>query len=145
MKSIWEGNISLDMLNALNKGSMGEHLGIEFTAIGEDYLEASMPVNQNTKQPFGLLHGGASVALAETIGSVATWCCINREIFIGVGVEINASHLQSATSGHVTAHCRPLKAEGKMKVWDIKISNQNKELLCICRFTCMVVPKRPGA
>ncbi len=145
MKSIWEGNISLDMLNALNKGSMGEYLGIEFTAIGEDYLEASMPVNQNTKQPFGLLHGGASVALAETIGSVATWCCINREVFIGVGVEINASHLQSATSGNVKAHCRPVKAEGKLKVWDIKISNQNQELLCICRFTCMVVPKRPGA
>lgn len=141
MNSIWVGNISLDMLNNLNKGSMGEYLGIEFTAIGEDYLEASMPVNHNTKQPFGLLHGGASVALAETIGSVATWCCINRELFIGVGVEINASHLQSATSGYVKAHCRPVKADGKLKVWDICISNQDNERLCICRFTCMVVPK----
>jgi 1,4-dihydroxy-2-naphthoyl-CoA hydrolase len=142
MKSIWEGNITLDLLNTLNRGSMGEHLGIEFTAIGDDYLEATMPVNQNTKQPFGLLHGGASVALAETIGSVATWCCINRDLFIGVGVEINASHLRSATSGYVKAHCRPIKAEGKVKVWDIKLSDPQNALLCSCRFTCMVVPKR---
>lgn len=141
MNSIWQGNIELEMLNALNKGSMGEHLGIVFTKIGEDYLEATMPVNQKTQQPFGLLHGGASVALAETIGSVATWCCINRKIFMGVGVEINASHLQSATSGIVMAHCRAIKAEGRVKVWDIKISNPNNELLCTCRFTCMVVPK----
>jgi len=143
MKTIWEGNISLEMLNALNKGSMGEFLGVEFTAIGKDYLEATMPVNQHTKQPFGLLHGGASVALAETIGSVATWCCINRELFIGVGIEINASHLQSATTGTVKAHCRPLKFSGKLKVWDIQMTNQAGETLCSCRFSCMVVPKRP--
>jgi len=143
MKSIWEDNINLEMLNTLNKGSMGEHLGIEFTAIGENYLEATMPVNKGTKQPFGLLHGGASVALAETIGSVATWCCIKRDLFIGVGMEINASHLQSATSGIVTARCLPIKSEGKVKVWDISIRDQKNTLLCSCRFTCMVVPKRP--
>ncbi|MCU0361610.1 MAG: hotdog fold thioesterase [Bacteroidia bacterium] len=145
MNTIWEGTITLDMLNSLNKGSMGDYLGIKFTEIGENYLVASMPVNSNTKQPFGLLHGGASVALAETIGSVATWCCINREIFIGVGVEINASHLKSANSGIVMARCWPIKSEGKLKVWAIEIRNQKDELLCTCRFTCMVVPKPPIA
>lgn len=141
MKSIWEGNVNIDLLNKLNKGSMGEFMGIEFTAIGEDYLEATMPVNHRTKQPFGLLHGGASVALAETLGSVATWCCINRELFIGVGVEINATHLQPAYSGMVKALCRAIKANGKLKIWDIRISDETPTLLCVCRFTCMVVPK----
>ncbi len=141
MKSIWEGTISLEMLNNLNKGSMGEFLGIEFTKIGENYIEATMPVNNNTKQPFGLLHGGASVALAETVGSVATWCCINRELFIGVGIEINATHLQSSTSGKVKAHCLALKPKGKIKVWTISIFNEADELLCDCRFSCMVIPK----
>ena len=142
MKSIWEGTISLEMLNNLNTGSMGEFLGIEFTKIGENYIEAIMPVNKNTKQPFGLLHGGASVALAETVGSVATWCCINRELFIGVGIEINATHLQSVTSGIVKAHCLALKSSGKIKVWTISIFNEAEELICNCRFSCMVIPKR---
>lgn len=140
--TIWNGELTLDMLNKLNKGTLGEFMEISFTEIGSDYLKATMPVNDKTKQPFGLLHGGASVALAETIGSVASWCVVNRDLFIGVGVEINANHLLAVTEGLVTAECRAIKVGGKIHVWEIKISNQTAQLCCICRFTCMIVPKR---
>lgn len=142
---IWHGDINTDMLNGLNKGTLGEFFNIRFTKVGDDYIEAEMPVEDRTKQPFGLLHGGASVAFAETIGSVASWCMINRELFIGVGVEINANHLKSVTHGIVTACCRPLKVSGKIHVWDISIYDENKDLCCSSRFTCMIVPaRRPG-
>ena len=139
---IWYGEISLDLLNSLNHNTLGQAFGIEITEIGDDYLKATMPVNNATKQPFGLLHGGASVALAETIGSVASWCCVNRELFIGVGVEINANHLVAVTEGHVTAVCKPIRVSGRVHVWEIKIYNAKEELCCISRFTCMVVPKK---
>jgi 1,4-dihydroxy-2-naphthoyl-CoA hydrolase len=99
-----------------------------------------MPVNNKTKQPFGLLHGGASVALAETIGSVASWCAINKELFMGVGVEINASHIKAVTEGIVTALCTPIKVSGKTHIWEIKIYNERNEICCVSRFTAMVVP-----
>jgi 1,4-dihydroxy-2-naphthoyl-CoA hydrolase len=140
--SIWNGHITPGVLNALNKNTMGEFLEIDFTEVGPDFLKATMPVNNKTKQPFGLLHGGASVALAETIGSVASWCVANRDTFIGVGVEINASHVKSVTEGLVTAVCSPIKISGKTHVWEIKIFNAENELCCISRFTAMVVPKR---
>ena len=139
---IWEGEISLQLLNDLNRDTLGECFGIHFIEIGDDHLVATMPVNNRTRQPFGLLHGGASVALAETLGSVASWCCVNRDLFIGVGIEINANHIRSATQGMVTAVCRPIKVGGKLHVWDIKISDEKNELLCVCRFTCMIVPAR---
>jgi 1,4-dihydroxy-2-naphthoyl-CoA hydrolase len=140
--SIWHGNITLELLNGLTPGTLSQALGIHITEIGPDYLKATMPVDNNTKQPFGLLHGGASVALAETIGSVASWCCVNRDLFIGVGVEINANHLVAVTEGMVTAVCRPIRVSGRVHVWEIKIYNSKEELACICRFTCMVVPKK---
>lgn len=140
--SIWNGTITTEMLNDLNKNTLGEFFNIEFTQIGDDFLKAKMPVINKTKQPFGLLHGGASLALAETIGSVASWCVINREYFIGVGVEINASHIKSVTDGDVIAVCTPIKISGKTHIWEIKIFNSENELCCITRFTSMVVPKR---
>lgn len=140
--TIWYEKITLELLNNLNAGTLGEALDIKITEIGSDFLKATMPVNNNTKQPFGLLHGGASVALAETIGSVASWCCINREQFIGVGVEINANHLVAVTSGFVTAICKPIRVKGRIHVWEIKITNDQGELCCISRFTCMIIPKR---
>lgn len=140
--AIWHGDIGLPEINALNKNTLGENLGITFTEIGSDFLKATMPVDQRTKQPFGLLHGGASVALAETMGSVASWCMVNRELFIGVGMEINANHLKAVTSGTVTGLCRPLKSEGKVHVWEVKITDQQGELCCISRFTCMIIPRR---
>ena len=140
--SIWNGEITIGLLNDLGKNTLGEFFEMEFIEIGPDYLKATMPVNNKTKQPFGLLHGGASVALAETIGSVASWCCVNRDLFIGVGIEINANHLISVTEGKVTAVCSPIKVGGKLHVWDIKIYNEKEELCCISRFTCMIIPKK---
>jgi 1,4-dihydroxy-2-naphthoyl-CoA hydrolase len=139
---IWKQTITVEQLNELNLGTLGEFMEIIFTEVGDDHLKATMPVNSKTRQPFGLLHGGASVALAETVGSVASLCVVNREHFMGVGVEINANHLKPVTSGFVTATCRPLKIGGKVHVWEIKINDGSGELCCICRFTCMVVTKR---
>ena len=140
--SIWKGEITTQLINSLGVNSLGEFLEINFIEVGPDFLKATMPVNHKTKQPFGLLHGGASVALAETIGSVASWCVVNRDLFIGVGVEINANHIKSVTEGLVTASCTPIKIGGKIHVWDIRISDEKNELCCVCRFTCMIVPKR---
>ena len=139
---IWFGTIDLQDIIALNAGTLSATLGIQFTELGPDYLVATMPVDQRTKQPFGLLHGGASVALAETLGSVASWCLVNRELFIGVGMEINANHLRPGTSGFVTGICAPLRKEGKVHVWEIKILDAESNLCCISRFTCMVIPRR---
>lgn len=140
MERIWKGNFDLNKLNTLNKNSLGEHLGICFTEIGNDFLKATMPVDQRNKQPFGLLHGGASVALAETVGSVASLCMINRDVFMGVGIEINANHIKSVKEGEVQAICKPIKVGGKLHVWEIKIYDKDMELCTICRFTAMVVP-----
>ena len=138
--SIWHGDITLDMLNDLNRGTMGEFLDIRFTRISADELQAEMHISNKHRQPFGLLHGGASVALAETVGSVASWCAVDRNLFIGVGIEINANHLKQVTEGMVTASCKPFKVGGKVHVWDIRIMDPGGELCCVCRFTCMVVP-----
>ena len=143
--SIWHNKPSLTEINALNEGTLGEHMSITFTEIGDDFIKASMPVDNRTKQPFGLLHGGASVALAETIGSVASWCAVNRELFIGVGIEINANHVKAVTSGIVTGICTPIHVSGKNHVWDIKIYNDRHELCCVSRFTCTVVAKNKFA
>jgi 1,4-dihydroxy-2-naphthoyl-CoA hydrolase len=143
--SIWNGNITTQLLNELNKNTLGEFFEINFTEVGPDYLKATMPVVNKTRQPFGLLHGGASVALAETIGSVASWCLVNRELFMGVGIEINASHIKAVTEGLVTAVCRPIKIGGKTHLWDIKIYNEKEELCCVSRFAAMVVAKRANS
>jgi len=140
--SIWKGEITTSMLNALNRETLGEVFEINFTNVGNDHLVATMPVNTKTKQPFGLLHGGASVALAETMGSVASWCVVNRDLFIGVGVEINANHLKQVTDGYVTGVCAPIKIGGQVHVWEIKIFDQSGDLCCISRFTCMIVPAK---
>ena len=140
--SIWKGTITTQMLQELNQHTLGQHLDICFTEVGPDYLKATMPVNHKTLQPFGLLHGGASVALAETIGSVASWCVVNRDLFIAVGMEINANHIKPVTSGTVTAHCAPIKIGGKVHIWDIRLYDEVGDLSCICRFTTMVTAKR---
>ena len=140
--SIWKDSITLEMLNALNQNTLGAFFDITFTEIGPDFLKAKMPVAEKTKQPFGLLHGGASVALAETIGSVASWYVVNRDLFIGVGIEINANHIKSVTQGYVTAHCSPIKIGGKIHVWEVRITDDFGELCCLSRFTCMVVRKK---
>ena len=139
--SIWRNNVTLDDMNALNKGTLGEFFEINFIELGNDYLVAEMPVQAKVKQPFGLLHGGASVALAETVGSVASWAIVNADRFIGVGIEINANHLKAVTSGRIKCVCKGIKTDGKLHVWDIRLFNEANELTCMCRFTTMIVPK----
>ena len=139
--SIWHKEPVLSEINALNKNTLGQNIGIEFTECGPDYLVATMPVDERTKQPFGLLHGGANVALAETLGSVASLLVVNSEVFIGVGVEINANHIKAVLNGKVKGVCSPLNVAGKNHVWDIKIYNEANELTCVSRFTCTIIPK----
>lgn len=139
--SIWHGQPSVSAINDLGKNNLGENLGIEFTEVGPDFLVATMPVDHRTRQPFGLLHGGANVALAETLGSVASLLVVNQELFIGVGVEINANHIKAVLSGTVKGVCTPLNISGKNHVWDIRIYNEAGELSCVSRFTCTIVPK----
>jgi 1,4-dihydroxy-2-naphthoyl-CoA hydrolase len=138
---IWNKTPNLTDINNLNKNSLGQTLGIDFTEIGCDFIVAKMPVDERTKQPFGLLHGGASVALAETLGSVASLLVVNSELFIGVGIEINANHIKAVFNGFVKGVCRPLNIIGKNHVWEIKIYNDKEELTCVSRFTCTIIPK----
>ena len=140
-ESIWHNEPNLTQINSLNKNTLVENLGIEFTEVGSNFLVATMPVDERTKQPFGLLHGGANVALAETLGSVASLLVVNSEIFIGVGLEINANHIKAVFSGKVKGICSPINVVGKNHIWDIKIYNDANELTCVSRFTCTIIPK----
>lgn len=139
---LWKQNPTLEMLNASGHKTMVEHLGIEFTEIGEDYLIATMPVDERTKQPMGLLHGGASVSLAETLGSVAS-VCVTEEPFKTpiVGVEINANHLSSAKEGYVTGKVTPIRVGKRIHVWSIDITDSSGKLICTSRLTTMVLDK----
>jgi len=138
---IFHQNITLEALNELGKNTLAEQIGIEFTAIGEDTLEARMPVDHRTKQPYGLLHGGASVALAETIGSVAAACCIDTSQYYCVGLEINANHIRSAREGYVKGVAQPLHIGRSTQVWEIRITDESDKLICISRITMAVKKK----
>lgn len=139
---IWYNeNITLEAINLMSKNTLAEHLKIQFTEIGEDYLKATMPVDATTHQPFGLLHGGASAALAETIGSVASWMCINPEKQACVGIEINCNHVRGKKEGMVTAISRPIHIGGSTQVWEIRITEENEKLVCISRLTMAVIKK----
>jgi 1,4-dihydroxy-2-naphthoyl-CoA hydrolase len=139
--SIWFLEAAPESLNAISASTMVEHLGIEFIAVGEDSITARMPVDQRTVQPAGLLHGGASVALAETLGSVAATLCVNPADTSCVGLEINANHIRSVRSGYVTGVARPIHLGNSTHVWDIRIHDEQERLVCVCRLT-MAVLKR---
>ncbi len=124
------------------EGCMVEHLSIEFTEIGSDYLCAKMPVDHRTHQPFGLLHGGASVVLAETLGSVAANCVVDNNHYFCVGQEINANHIKSARSGFVHGKVTAVHLGKKTQVWQIRIDNEQGELVCISRITIAVLKKK---
>lgn len=140
--SIFNSQLTLDLLNKMGINTMVSLLGIEFTAIGEDWLEAKMPVDARTHQPIGLLHGGASVALAETLGSVAATCCVDLKNQYCVGLDINANHIKSVKNGFVYGKTKPLHIGKKTHVWEIRITNEEKELVCISRITMAVIDKR---
>lgn len=139
--SIWFKEYDLDMLNGLRNANMAGHIGIEFLEIGDDYLKARMPVDERTKQAFGILHGGASCVLSETLGSVAAWMCIDPTQKRAVGIEINANHLRSASDGFVTGICKPVKVGRTLHVWNTEIFKDDGKLSCTSRLTCAILDK----
>jgi 1,4-dihydroxy-2-naphthoyl-CoA hydrolase len=138
--SIWRSVQSLEQLN-IKKGNLIDHLGIRFTEVGEDFVRATMPVDERTVQPYGLLHGGASVALAETLGSMGAAMCVDAADYQVVGQEINANHVRSARSGLVTGTARPIHIGGRTHVWGIDIVNDDNKLVCISRLTIAVIKR----
>jgi 1,4-dihydroxy-2-naphthoyl-CoA hydrolase len=139
--SIWRTQLDLQALNAGGAGTLVRPLGIEFTEIGEDFIRGTMPVDERTRQPFGLLHGGASVALAETLGSMGASMCVDGSRFLCVGQEINANHLKSVKSGRVTGTARPRHIGARSQVWSIDIVNESGALVCVSRLTVAVIPR----
>ena len=133
--------ITKELLIQRSKNTFAEFIGIEFTEIGDDYLKATMPVDHRTKQPFGLLHGGASCVLAETLGSLGSACCIDLDKYSAVGIEINANHMRSAREGYVYGKAHLLHGGRKIHVWDIRITSEDGKLLCVSRLTVAIVPK----
>ncbi|MDH5367752.1 MAG: hotdog fold thioesterase [Cyclobacteriaceae bacterium] len=134
--------ITLEELNSMSKNTMMEHLGIEFTEFGENYVCAKMPVDHRTHQPYGILHGGASVVLAETLGSVASHTNIDTENQICVGQEINANHIKSVRSGYVYGKATPIHIGKRSQVWEIRITSEKDELVCITRLTMAILDKK---
>ncbi len=133
--------MTIEMLHSLGHNTMGSHLGMEFTEIGENFLKARMPVDERTRQPYGLLHGGASAALAETLGSVASAYVIDREKYICVGLEINANHVRGAKQGYVYGTATPLHLGKTTHVWDIRIVDEREKLVCVSRLTVAILKK----
>ena len=139
--AIWHEPIDLDSLNAYQQDTLVSRLGIRYTEIGEDWLKASMPVDARTKQPAGILHGGASVALAETLGSTGANLVVDRKAKLCVGLEINANHIRAMREGEVTGVARPLHMGGTTQVWEIRISDATERLVCISRITLAVLDR----
>lgn len=141
--TIWfNKDLSIEHIVPLGKNTMSEHIGIEWTEVGENFIKAKMPVDNRTKQPYGLLHGGASCVLAETIGSVASAMVIDHSKFVCVGLEINANHVRSAKTGFVTGIATPLHLGGNTHVWDIKIYDDLQKLVCVSRLTVAIIPRK---
>jgi 1,4-dihydroxy-2-naphthoyl-CoA hydrolase len=140
--AIWKQSIDLERINAWNSSTLVEHLGMRVTEIGDDYLRGTMPVDQRTIQPFGLLHGGASVALAESLGSLGANLVLDAGEGMAVGLDINANHVRAATSGFVTGTARPLHMGRSTQVWEIRIEDEQGNLICVSRLTMAVVPRR---
>ncbi len=141
--AIWHHHaLTLEQIQSFGNSTMAGFLGIEFTEIGENFLKARMPVDDRTRQPYGLLHGGASVTLAETLGSVGSVCVINMEEFIAVGLEINANHIRGVREGHVYGTATPLHLGQTTHVWDIRILDSQDKLVCVSRHTVAILKKR---
>ena len=131
----------LSKINSLNKGTLMETLSIQYTEIGDDYLVATMPVNEKVHQPMGLLHGGATVSLAESVGSMASHLFIDNEKFEARGIEIAANHVKSKREGVVTATAK-IVHKGKMThLWEIKVVDEEGRLISICKLTNIILPK----
>ena len=140
--AIWFGNPTLESTHQRGLGTMIEHVGIVITAIGEDFLEGTMPVDQRTVQPHGILHGGASVTLAETLGSLAANLVVDQQKKYCVGLEINANHIRSTRKGTVKGKAFPLHIGNSTQVWSIEIKDEEERLVCISRITMAVLEIR---
>jgi len=140
--SIWIEKISLEALNQRSANTMAEHLGIAFTDFGDDYLQATMPVDERTRQPLGILNGGASCALAETVGSTAANFCVDQSQCYCVGLSINASHLRPARKGLITAIAKPLHLGRRTQVWEITMCNDQNKKICVSRLTMVVIERQ---
>ena len=139
---IWfKKNLSIDEMQPIGNNTMSEYLGIEWGELGEDYLTARMPVDHRTKQPYGLLHGGASCVLAETLGSVCSAMVIDPQRFICVGIEINANHIRSVRGGYVTGTVKPIHLGRQTHVWDIRITDDEGRLTCVSRLTVAILAR----
>ncbi|WP_329742326.1 hotdog fold thioesterase [Dyella sp. A6] len=138
--SIWKQDTDLERIAGWRENTLLDALGIRVTAIGEDWLQGTMPVDHRTHQPYGLLHGGASVALAETLGSVASMLTLDPTRERSVGLDINANHVRGVREGSVTGTARPLHLGRSTQVWEIRIENEDGQLVCMSRLTMAVVP-----
>lgn len=138
MTQIWHENYTIDKLNGFRNKNMGDALGIEFTEVGDDFLRGEMPVDDRTRQPFGILHGGASCVLAETLGSVAAWMCIDPKTQFAVGLDINANHIRSVREGKVIGTARPIHIGGSTHIWEIDIRDEEDRRVCISRLTVLI-------
>ncbi len=142
MSKLWFGNPTVDDINNRHTNHIGALIGIEFIEIGDNFIKGTMPVDARTHQPYGILHGGASVVLTESLGSIASSLIIDPEKYMAVGLEVNANHLRPVKSGTVTGVCTPIHIGGKTHVWDIKIyEGEHCKLTCISRLTVAIVPK----
>ena len=141
--SIWfDKKLTVDKLKTISPGTMSEHLGIEWVEVGDNFIKAKMPVDKRTIQPYGLLHGGASCVLAETIGSVCSAMMLDSSLFYCVGLEINANHVRGVRKGYVTGTAMPLHLGSSTHVWDIKIVDDNDKLICVSRLTVAILPRK---
>jgi uncharacterized protein (TIGR00369 family) len=140
--SIWKVPMSLKELDLRSQNTMGDHVGIEFIEFGDDFLVARMPVDHRTKQPAGIMHGGASCVLAETVASTAANCCVEVDKFYCVGLEINTNHIRSITEGFVVGKAKPFHIGRTTQVWGIEITNEKQQLISINRLTLSVLNRR---
>lgn len=141
-QEIWSTRPTLDLMSSFSQGTLAENLGIEFLEIGDDFIRARMPVDHRTVQPFGLLHGGASASLAETLGSIAGSFCVDVEKKYVVGLEINCNHIRSARAGFVVGTARPVHLGSSTQIWDIRIVDERDKLVCVSRLTLAVLERK---
>ncbi|MBL57634.1 MAG: thioesterase [Flavobacteriales bacterium] len=139
---MWKNEVTLSVINEMCKDTIHTTLGIEITEVGKDYLKGRMPVDSRTVQPMRILHGGANVVLAESLGSIASLLMINYEEEIAVGLDVNANHIRSVDSGYVYGVAKPINIGKKVHVWEIKITDQQDQLSCVSRLTVSILPKK---
>ena len=139
--SIWYGNVSLDQIRKMQVDTIDELLGIEIIEIGDDFLKGKMPVDHRTHQPTGMLHGGASVVLAETLGSIAANLVVDNSKYLCLGREINANHVRPVREGNVYAVAKPINLGRKTQIWAIEITNEAGKIICTSRLTMAVIYK----